>query len=99
MAVTTKHGRVLTEADLDRLAQRAEEGFDISQWRPRRGRPFLDPDAGEASPRISVRVPATLRDRAAVRAAREGRSMSDVLRGLLEEYADGPVAVRTRRRR
>ena len=87
MAVTTRSGRQLTDEDLDRLADEAEAGYDLSRWRPRRGRPFLDPGAGERSPRISVRVPAVLRDRAAARAASEGRSMSDVLRGLLEEYA------------
>lgn len=91
MAVTTRSGRQLTDEDLDRLADEAEAGFDLSRWRPRRGRPFLDPDARERSPRISVRVPAVLRDRAAARAASEGRSMSDVLRGLLEEYAREPA--------
>ena len=93
MAVTTRSGRQLTDEDLDRLADEAEGGYDLSRWRPRRGRPFLDPDAGEHSPRISVRVPPVLRDRAAARAASEGRSISDVVRGLLEEYAREPASV------
>lgn len=92
MAVTTRSGRHLTDEDLDRLADEAEAGYDLSRWRPRRGRPFLDPIAGEHSPRISVRVPAVLRDRAAARAASEGRSVSDVVRGLLEEYAREPAS-------
>ena len=90
MPVTTRSGRQLTDDDLDRLADEAEAGYDLSQWRPRRGRPFLDADAGGHAPRISVRVPAGLRDRAADRAAAEGRSMSDVLRSLLEEYVREP---------
>ena len=92
MAVTTRSGRQLTDEDLDRLADEADAGYDLSRWRPRRGRPFLDPGAGEHSPRISVRVPAVLRDRAAARAASEGRSVSNVVRGLLEEYARGPAS-------
>jgi hypothetical protein len=96
MAVTTKHGRVLTDEDLDRVANEAERGYDLERWRPRRGRPFLDPATGATSPRVSVRVPASLRDRATARAASEGRSISDVLRGLLEDYASGPVDARTR---
>lgn len=89
MVLTTKSGRVLTEEDLDRLAERAERGFDLTHWRPRRGRPFLDPAATGRSPRVSVRVPVALRDRAAARAASEGHTMSEVLRSLLEEYAAG----------
>ena len=91
MPVTTRSGRQLTEDDLDRLADEAEAGYDLSRWRPRRGRPFLDADAGGHAPRISVRVPASLRDRTAARAATEGRSMSDVLRSLLEEYVREPA--------
>ena len=97
MAVTTRSGRQLTDEDLDRLADEAEAGYGLSRWRPRRGRPFLDPGAGERSPRISVRVPTGLRDRAAARAASEGRSMSDVMRGLLEEYAREPAGADRRR--
>src|SRR5664279_1852376 len=60
--ITTKSGRILTDDDLDRLAERAEEGFDLSTWTPRPGRPSLSaspgcaltadcgPGAGGASP-------------------------------------------------
>ena len=81
----------MSDADLDRLADEAETGFDLSTWRPRRGRPFLDPAATGHSPRVTVRVPVALRDRAASRAASEGRSMSEVVRSLLEAYATGPA--------
>jgi len=41
------------------------------------------------SPRIAVRVPAEVRDRAVSRAVYEGRSLSDVVRGLPVAYAEG----------
>ena len=44
--VRTKSRRTLTEADIERLADRAAQGFDLTRWRARPGRPSLDPDAG-----------------------------------------------------
>jgi plasmid stability protein len=85
--VRTKSGRTLSDADIDRLADRAEKGLDLSTWTPRRGRPSLDASVGAHSPRIAVRVPRSLHDRVTVRAAREGRSISDIVRILLEAYA------------
>lgn len=87
--VTTKSGRVMSGADIERLADRAEAGFDISTWTPRRGRPSLT-IGGEHSPRIAVRVPQDLRQRAMARAAIEGRTMSEVVRDLLESYVRRP---------
>ena len=85
--ITTKSGRVLSEADIDTLAKRAEEGFDLSTWQPRRGRPSLDQTAGGHSPRIEARVPEALHRRVSARAEREGRTVSSVVRALLEDYA------------
>jgi len=85
--VTTRNGRLLSEADIQRLADRLEEGIDLSTWQPRRGRPSLDANVREHSPRIAVRIPDALNDRVRTRAAREGRSVSDVVRALLEGYA------------
>jgi hypothetical protein len=85
--VTTKTGRVLSEADLDRLATESEYGFDLSTWRPRRGRPSLSATAGTHSPRIEARVPEALHRRVSERAAKEGHSLSAVVRKLLEDYA------------
>jgi predicted HicB family RNase H-like nuclease len=87
--VRSRSGRTLSEADLDRLADRAERGLDLGSWKPRRGRPSLDPEAGARSPRIAVRVPDALRRRAVARAASEGKSMSEVVRDLLESYVEG----------
>jgi hypothetical protein len=87
--ITTKSGRVLSEADIVDLAKRAEEGFDLSSWTPRRGRPSLGAAVGHL-PRIEARVPEALHRRGSARAAREGRSVSQVVRSLLEEYAREP---------
>jgi len=87
MAVTARSGRTLSTADLDRLARRAERGLDPTRLQPRRGRPFLDADATGHSPQVTVRVPAGLRDRVRAKAVSEGRTLSEVLRALLEDYA------------
>jgi hypothetical protein len=77
-----------TDADYDRLADLAEQGFDPATFHARRrGRPSLGQEG--ISPRIATRVPAQVRDRARERAAREGRTLSEVLRGMVEEYASG----------
>jgi hypothetical protein len=98
MAVTARSGRTLSDADLDRLARRAEEGLDPARLRPRRGRPSLDAGATRHSPRITVRVPARLRDRVQARAVSEGRTLSEVLRALLEDYARATDTARGRHR-
>lgn len=97
MPVTAKSGRRLTHEDLDRLADEAEQGYDLSTWRPRTGRPFLDAGSTEHSPRVTVRVPAPLRDRVVAKAARDGRTASEVPRGLLETYVPDPATARGHR--
>lgn len=89
-SVTTKGGRTLSTADLDRLASSVEHDLDIASWTPRRGRPSLSDVTGTHSPRIAIRVPEDLHRRAVARAASEGRSMSEVVRDLLEGYAGDP---------
>lgn len=84
----TKSGRKISAADVERLADAAERGFDLSTWSPRPGRPRLEPDATEHSPRIAVRIPASLHRRVRSRAAGEGSTVSRVVRRLLEEYAN-----------
>jgi hypothetical protein len=90
--VKSRSGRTLTDTDLDGLADVAEAGFDLTTWRPRPGRPSLTAETGQHSPRIAVRLPEALRDKVATRAASEGKSMSQVVRGLLEDYADSPAS-------
>ena len=89
MAVRTKHGRIVTDSDLDRMAADAEAGFDLAAWKPRRrGRPSLSPGRPAHSPRLATRVPEELRSKVAARAAAEGKRVSDVMRQLLEAYAE-----------
>jgi|BarGraNGADG00212_1021973.scaffolds.fasta_scaffold70676_1 hypothetical protein len=85
--VKTRSGRRLTGPDIDRLTTTVENGLDLSSWKPRRGRPPLSATVGAHSPRIAVRVPEDLHRRAVERATREGRSISEVVRDLLEDYA------------
>ncbi len=91
--VRTRRGVTLSETDIDRLAAKAEQGLDLSTWTPRRGRPALDATVGAHSPRIAVRVPTALHHRVTSRAAKEGKSISEVVRDLLENYASAPAPV------
>ncbi len=87
MTGRTRQGRAISDADLDRMAAEAEAGFDLSTWKPRPGRPSLGASRiGEHSPRLATRVPAELRDEVAFYASAEGRSISEVIRTLLEGY-------------
>lgn len=85
--VVIKGGRRLSAADIERLATSLEQDLDVKSWAPRSGRPSLGGSPGVHSPRIAVRVPEDLHRRAAARAASEGRSISAVVRELLERYA------------
>jgi hypothetical protein len=89
-SIKTKSGRVLTTSEIDRMAAEAARGLDLTTWTPRRGRRPLGATAGGHSPRIAVRLPEDLHERAMRRAAKEGRSISDVVRELLESYAPTP---------
>ena len=89
-AVRTRSGRALSGEEIDHIASRAEAGVDLAKWKPRRGRPPLEIASTDTSPRIAVRVPRGLHQRVADRAAKEGRTVSEVVRDLLAEYAERP---------
>lgn len=81
-------GRPLSAEALEKLADEAEGGYDLSaarQTHPRRGRPSL---AQGESPQVRFRLPADLRDRAADVAQREGKSLSQLARAALEDYVE-----------
>jgi predicted DNA-binding protein len=83
----------LSDADYERLADLAEQGFAPSSFHiRRRGRPSLG--ASGASPRVATRVSANVHERAKARAASEGKTMSQALRDLVEDYANGPKSKR-----
>jgi hypothetical protein len=57
------------------------------------GRPSLT-GPGRHSPQVSARVPAELRHAAEQRARQEGKSLSQVIRELLEKYVAGRLSTR-----
>lgn len=90
--VRTASGRELTEQDVEQLADEFERDDGPTRvvgrlGDVRRGRPSLTGRAA-ASPRVSFRTTDDLRARAEDRAAREGKSVSQVAREALESYLD-----------
>jgi hypothetical protein len=90
---TSRSGLELDDEGIDELVDQVED--DDTEWseplpkeqRPARGpgRPSLG-GVGEHSPRVSFRVDADTRTRAAERAAREGKTVSALAREALEQY-------------
>ncbi|HVA06871.1 MAG TPA: YlcI/YnfO family protein [Acidimicrobiales bacterium] len=82
----TKDGRPIDDAMIEQLADEAERGYDPDQLknRPRgRGRPPLGALAKEVE---SVRIEPELRDLAAQQAAKEGVTLSEIVRRALRRY-------------
>ncbi len=90
LPVTLKDGAVLTDNLLDEFVRGAEAGYDPAALRPAPGRAGRPPLGAEGvSPRIQFRAPAGVYGLARARAAREGRTVSAVMRELLADYARG----------
>jgi hypothetical protein len=86
--VRTKSGEVLTEEDVEALADEVESDEPVVFTGIRFvGRPSLDGNG--TSPRLSFRVPRDLYDAAAERAIKEERTVSAVAREALEKYLAG----------
>lgn len=92
--VRTRSGHVLTEQDVERIADEFEQDDPGAVPRivgrlgeVRRGRPSLTGHAA-ASPRVSFRTTDDLRARTEDRAAREGKTVSQIARDALEHYLD-----------
>jgi predicted transcriptional regulator len=86
--ITTATGEVLTEEDIEKIADEIESDAPVifTAMRPV-GRPSLDGNG--TSPRLSFRVPRELWDAAAERAIEEERTVSAVAREALEKYLAG----------
>jgi predicted HicB family RNase H-like nuclease len=83
----TASGEVLTDEDIEVLADEAERGYDLSRaTRVTVGRPSLG--AKGTSPRIQVRIDPKLARALRSRARTENRSLSEVARSALQEYVD-----------
>jgi uncharacterized protein (DUF4415 family) len=82
----TRSGHLITDADVQRLAEEAERGYDVDTLvarRNKRGRPAL----GSAPATVeSVRLDPELRDQLTARAQADGTSPSEVIRQALRDY-------------
>jgi predicted HicB family RNase H-like nuclease len=83
----TAGGEVLTDQDIEALADEAEHGYDLDEaTKVTVGRPSLG--AKGVSPRIQVRVDPQLATALRSRARCEKRSVSEVARTALREYVE-----------
>jgi uncharacterized protein (DUF4415 family) len=82
----TTSGRPITDADIQRVAEEAEGGYDVDALiarRNKRGRPAL----GSAPASVeSVRLDPELRDQLTARAQADGTTPSEVIRQALRDY-------------
>jgi uncharacterized protein (DUF4415 family) len=82
----TTSGRPITDAEVQRLTDEAERGYDpdaLIARRSKRGRPSL----GSAPASVeSVRLDPELRDQLTERAKADGTSPSEVIRQALRDY-------------
>lgn len=82
----TKTGKVLTDSDIDALADEAEQGYDVEQLKARRrGRPMIG-DAPAAV--VPVRLDPSLKDAVEARAAADETTTSEIIREALRRFLD-----------
>ena len=82
----TKTGRVLSDADIDAIADEVAGEIDVETLKPRRrGRPPL---AGGPADVVPVRLDANLRAAVEARASNDHTTTSDVIREALRRYLD-----------
>lgn len=80
----TASGKPITDDLIDKLAKKAEDGYDVEETlRRRRGRPTI----GSAPARVeSVRLEPELREALDQRAKRDHEATSSVIRKALRQY-------------
>jgi hypothetical protein len=82
----TRSGKPITDALVEELGARAEEGFDVEGIIARRGgRPPMGAGAATVE---SVRLDPGLREALRVQAEREGRTNSELIRDALRRYLE-----------
>ena len=80
----TRSGEPITDEHVDKLAAKAEAGFDVDEiLRRRGGRPTMGSSAASVE---SVRLDPELSDALRERAEQEGRTNSDLIRDALRRY-------------
>lgn len=82
----TKSGKVLTNSEIQKMADEAEGGFDVEVLgQRRRGRPSLGSGPSEVVP---VRLDPDLREAVEARAEADGMTTSEIIRRALRNYLD-----------
>ena len=83
---TTKTGRILSDAEIEALADEAERGYDVEELQQRRrGRPLLGTAPAEVVP---VRLDPDLKRAVEARAEAEHTTLSEVIREALRQFLD-----------
>lgn len=81
---TKKDGIPITDELVEAMADEAERGYDVAELRRRQGgRPAMGAAPAEVE---SVRLEPELKRDLLLRAAKEGTSVSEVIRRALREY-------------
>ena len=82
----TKTGKVLTDTDIESMADDAERGFDVETLKSRRrGRPMLGTAPAEVVP---VRLDPDLKQAVEARAEAEHTTTSEIIREALRRFLD-----------
>ena len=82
----TKTGKVLTDADIEAMADEAKRGYDIEALKARRrGRPMLGSAPAEVVP---VRLDPDLRQAVDARAEADHTTPSEIIRQALRRFLD-----------
>ena len=79
------NGRIVTDADIQALADEAEAGIDLSKLKRRPGRPSLGSAASDVFP---VRLDPVLRSALEQRAVSDHTSASEIVRTALRQYLE-----------
>jgi hypothetical protein len=82
----TKSGRVLTDADVERLADAADRGHEVEELKTRRrGRPLIGAAPADVVP---VRLDPELKEAVEARATADRTTTSEIIRRALRSYLD-----------
>jgi predicted DNA-binding protein len=82
----TKTGKVLTDSDIEALADEVEGDYDVDALKTRRrGRPSMGSAAAEVVP---VRLDPELKEAVESRAEREQTTTSEIIREALRKFLD-----------
>lgn len=82
----TKTGRLLNDADIEHLANEAEDDYDVEELKSRRrGRPLLGSAPAAVVP---VRLDPDLKQALEARAQAEHTTASDIIREALRRFLD-----------